>query len=62
MKFIYALNKEDKIKLLDMGFNFINEQQINNQTVYLFENKTNNVSTFSKQDEGRFLFSNKMFF
>lgn len=62
MKFIYALNKEDKIKLLDMGFNFINEQQINNQTVYLFENKTNNVSTFYKQDEGRFLFSNKMFF
>lgn len=62
MNFIYALNEKDKEELLSKGFNLINKQNINNESVYVFENDKNHMSTFSKKDKGRFLFSNKMFF
>lgn len=62
MKFIYALNEEDKNELLNKGFNFINEQNINNQKFYLFENNSNIISMFSKEDKMKFIFSNILYF
>ncbi|VIF91877.1 Uncharacterised protein [Clostridioides difficile] len=62
MKFIYALNEDDKNELLNKGFNFINEQNINNQKFYLFENNSNIISMFSKEDKMKFIFSNILYF
>lgn len=62
MKFIYALNEDDKNELLNKGFNFINEQNINNQKFYLFENNSNIISMFSKEDKMKFIFSNVLYF
>ena len=38
MKFIYAMNEDDKMELLSKGYNFICEQTMNGKITYLFEN------------------------
>lgn len=63
MKFIYAFTETDKIELLSKGYNFICEQTINGNTIYLFENNiAEEISTFTENGECRYFFSNKLTF
>lgn len=62
MKFIYVINKDDKMELLSRGYNFICEQKISNKIVYVFENNINDEkSTFNNHGECRFFYSNEMY-
>lgn len=63
MKFIYAMNEDDKMELLSKGFNFICEQTINGQVTYLFENNNvDKISTFTENGECRFFYTNILTF
>lgn len=62
MKFIYALNNEDKKLLLAQGFTFITELDMGRGKAFVFENRPTKYATFSNQDKDRFLITDKMHF
>ena len=47
MRFVYVMKKEDKDKMVAMGYSLIKEDKKNN--LWVFENK--DVTTFASEDE-----------
>lgn len=47
MRFVYVMKKEDKDKMVAMGYSLIKEDKRNN--IWVFENK--DVTTFASEDE-----------
>ncbi len=47
MRFVYVMKKEDKDKMVAMGYSLIKEDKQNN--LWVFENK--DVTTFASEDE-----------
>lgn len=47
MRFVYVMKKEDKDKMIAMGYSLIKEDKRNN--IWVFENK--DVVTFASEDE-----------
>mgnify|MGYP006384291485 CR=1 FL=1 len=47
MCFVYVMSKEDRNKMIAMGYSLIKEDERNN--VWIFKNK--DVSTFASEDE-----------
>ena len=47
MRFVYVMKKEDKDKMVAMGYSLIKEDKRNN--IWVFENK--DVITFASEDE-----------
>ena len=60
MKYIYALNIEDKNELIEKGFTFVMEAKLDMKIVYVFENK-GNYERFKTLDTTRFLVSDIFF-
>lgn len=60
MKFIYALNKEDKEGLINQGFKFLMEAKLDLKTVYVFENEVS-YEKFKTLDKSKYLVSDMLF-
>ena len=59
MKFLYALNEEDRKLLLAKGYEELFSCKINGSIAYAFENNLpDTYATFTKEDKKRFLISN----
>lgn len=61
MKFIYALNDEDRKDLAGRGFKELFSCYINDKKAYAFDS-TSNRAVFGKEDKKRFLFTNMAYF
>lgn len=60
MSFIYCVDEELKNKLFAKGFNFIKQESIQNQTVWIFEYK--NQIEFDTNDSKKYFISNVLRF
>ena len=59
MKFIYALNEEDRKFLIAKGYEELFSCRINGNIAYAFDNnQPNTYATFTKEDKKKFLISN----
>lgn len=58
--FIYCIDEKTKDNLILDGFKFIQEEQTNGQTVWIFENRNN--FNYSAYDKTKLLFSNRLNF
>lgn len=61
MKFIYALNENDRKELLEKGYRELFSCYIGKDKAYAFDG-TSNIAVFSKDDSKRFLFTNMAYF
>lgn len=62
MKFIYALNKEDREYLKLKGYKEISECVIDGKEAYCFDNTMNEFATFSNEEENNFLITDVALF
>lgn len=62
MKFIYALDETQRIKLLEKGFEEVSTCTLNGQKAYVFEDSPQKFATFSREDQGKFLVTNVAYF
>lgn len=61
MKFIYALNEDDRKDLIKKGFKELFSCYIGNNKAYAFDS-TSRIAVFSKEDKKKFLFTNMAYF
>ena len=63
MKFIYALNEEDRKFLIAKGYEELFSCRINGNIAYAFNNnQPNTYATFTKEDKKKFLISDVAMF
>jgi|GEM_PF-2458621 hypothetical protein len=61
-KFVFVFDEQVRDKLLTLNYSLLQEQEVNNKRVYVFENKTGNdfsLCDFSKSD---YILGNTLFF
>lgn len=61
-KFIYALNEQERLELIEKGFEEIGTCKINGKTAYSFENSLIKFATFSKESQSKYLVTNVAYF
>lgn len=62
MKFIYALNEQQRADLINLGFEEVCSCKINGETAYAFEECPQKFATFSKEDKSKYLISSVAYF
>lgn len=61
-KFIYALNEQERQELIAKGYEELGSCKINGQTAYSFDNTSQKIATFSKENQGKYLITDVAFF
>ena len=61
-KFIYALSEQERMELIEKGFEEIGTCKINGITAYSFENSQSKFATFSKENQCKYLVTNVAYF
>nr|DAJ13120.1 MAG TPA: hypothetical protein [Siphoviridae sp. ctBWu8] len=61
LKFIYALNEDDRQELITKGFKELFSCYIGEKKAYAFDS-TSRIAVFSQEDKKKFLFTNMAYF
>lgn len=61
-KFIYALSEEERLELLNQGFEEVGSCKINGVQAYSFENSPSKFATFSKENQKKYLVTSVAYF
>ena len=61
MKFIYALNEDDRRELITKGFKELFSCYIGEKKAYAFDSASR-IAVFSQEDKRKFLFTNMAYF
>ena len=60
LRFIYCFNRDDYLKMINLGFPFICKCNLGKEC-YVFNNDKR-ILTFSQEDKRNLLFTNKIYF